>query len=77
MMASMPPEAGLAPAGPANSCQQVFVAAFYDIVTAAENGVTVVARIGMLRALNRHVEQVFNSSRKATHWGKRKLKWDE
>jgi hypothetical protein len=53
------------------------VAACYDIVTAAENWVTVVARIGMLRALNRHVEQVFNSSRKATHWGKRKLKWDE
>jgi len=50
------------------------VAACYDIVTVAENWVTVVARIGMLRALNRHVERVFDPSRKDTHWGKRKLK---
>jgi hypothetical protein len=35
------------------------------------------ARIGMLRALNRHVERVFNSDRKESHWGKRKLKRDE
>jgi hypothetical protein len=35
------------------------------------------ARIGMLRALNRHVEKVFDSSRKETHWGKRKLKRDQ
>jgi hypothetical protein len=35
------------------------------------------ARVGMLRALNRNVERVFNSSRKETHWGKRKLKRDE
>jgi len=49
------------------------VAACYDIVTVAENWVTVVARIGMLRALNRHVERVFDPSRKDTHWGKRKL----
>jgi hypothetical protein len=27
------------------------------------------ARIGMLRALNRHVERVFDSSREAEHWG--------
>jgi hypothetical protein len=26
------------------------------------------ARIGMLRALNRHVEQVFNPDRKDPHW---------
>jgi hypothetical protein len=32
------------------------------------------ARIGMLRALNRHVERVFNPDRKDTHWGKRKLR---
>jgi hypothetical protein len=30
------------------------------------------ARIGMLRALNRHVERVFDPSRKDTHWGKLK-----
>ncbi len=49
------------------------MAACYDIVTAAENWVTVVARIGMLRELNRHVERVFDPSRKDTRWGKRKL----
>jgi hypothetical protein len=35
------------------------------------------ARIGVLRALHRDVERVFDSSRKDTHWGKRKLKRDE
>jgi hypothetical protein len=33
-------------------------------------------RIGVMRALNRHVERVFDSSRKDKHWGKRKLKRD-
>jgi hypothetical protein len=28
------------------------------------------ARIGMLRALNRHVERVFNRDRKDPHWGR-------
>jgi hypothetical protein len=32
------------------------------------------ARIGVMRALNRHVERVFNPDRKDHHWGKRKLK---
>jgi hypothetical protein len=32
------------------------------------------ARIGMLRALNRNVERVFNPDRKDRRWGKRKLK---
>jgi hypothetical protein len=35
------------------------------------------AHIGMLRALNRHVERAFERSRKDTHWGKRKLKRDQ
>ena len=35
------------------------------------------ARIGMLRALNRHLVQEFDSSRKDTHWGRRKLKRDQ
>lgn len=35
------------------------------------------ARIGVRRALNRNVERVFNSDRKDTHWGKRKLKRDQ
>jgi len=41
------------------------------------NGPTMMARIGVLRALNRHVERVFNPSRKDTQWGKRKLKRDQ
>jgi len=31
----------------------------------------------MLRALNRNVERVFNSTRKDTQWRKRKLKRDQ
>ena len=41
------------------------------------NGPTMMARIGVLRALNRHVERVFNPSRKDKHWRKRKLKRDQ
>lgn len=47
------------------------------LLVAEQNGPTMFARIGMMRALNRHVELVFNSERKETHWGKRKLKRDE
>jgi hypothetical protein len=39
-------------------------------------GPTMFARIGMMKALNRHVERVFDSSRKEKHWGKRKLARD-
>jgi hypothetical protein len=35
------------------------------------------ARIGIMRALNRHVERVFDQSRKDYHWGRGKLKRDE
>jgi hypothetical protein len=41
------------------------------------NGPTMMARIGIMRALNRNVERTFNPERKDTHWGKRKLKRDE
>jgi hypothetical protein len=34
-------------------------------------------RIGMLRAMNRHVVRTFNSDRKDSPWGKRKLKREE
>jgi hypothetical protein len=30
-----------------------------------------------MRALNRHVERVFDMSRKDKHWGKRRLKRDQ
>jgi hypothetical protein len=32
--------------------------------------------IGMLRALNHHVERAFNPNRKDPHWGRRKLARD-
>jgi hypothetical protein len=46
------------------------------ILVAERNGPTMFARIGVMRALNRHVERVFDSSRKETHWGRRKLARD-
>ena len=41
------------------------------------NGPTMMARIGIMRALNRGYVREFNSSRNDTHWGRRKLKRDE
>jgi hypothetical protein len=46
------------------------------ILVATRGGPTMFARIGVMRALNRHVERVFNPSRKETHWGRRKLARD-
>jgi hypothetical protein len=43
----------------------------------SRGGPTMMARIGVMKALNRHVERVFNSDRKSHHWGKRKLKRDQ
>jgi hypothetical protein len=40
------------------------------------NGPTMMARIGIMRALNRGYVREFDSSRKDTHWGKRRLKRD-
>ena len=47
------------------------------LVVVKHNGPTMFARIGIMRALNRHVERVFDTSRKEKHWGGRKLKRDE
>jgi hypothetical protein len=47
------------------------------ILVAEKNGPTMMARIGIMRALNRHVERVFNPDRKDKHWGKRKLRRDQ
>jgi hypothetical protein len=41
------------------------------------NGPTMFARIGIMKALNRHVERGFDASRKEKHWGKQKLKRDQ
>ena len=46
------------------------------IMVAEGRGPLMHARIGMLRALNRHVERVFNPDRKEPHWGQRKLARD-
>jgi hypothetical protein len=46
------------------------------MLVADRGGPTVFARIGVMRALNRHVERVFDSSRKGKHWGQRKLARD-
>ncbi len=40
------------------------------------DGPTMMARIGVMRALNRGYVREFNSSRKDTHWGRHKLKRD-
>lgn len=47
------------------------------LLLVSRGGPTMMARIGVMRALNRHVERVFNPDRKETHWGKRKLKRDQ
>jgi hypothetical protein len=47
------------------------------ILVATRGGPTMLARIGVMTALNLNVERVFNSDRKGTHWGKRKLKRDQ
>jgi hypothetical protein len=47
------------------------------ILVATSGGPTMFARIGIMRALNRHVERVFNPDRIDKHWGRRKLKRDE
>ena len=43
------------------------------LLVAEHDGPAMFARIGVIRALNRHVERVFNPSRKEPHWGRRKL----
>ena len=46
------------------------------VLVGETGGPTMLARIGVMRALNRHVERVFNPSRKDKHWGRRKLTRD-
>ncbi len=47
------------------------------IMAAEDRGPLMHARIGVMRALKRNVELVFNPSRKDTHWGKHKSKRDK
>jgi hypothetical protein len=46
------------------------------ILVATHGGPTMLARIGVMRALNRHVERMFNPDWKDWHWGRRKLARD-
>jgi hypothetical protein len=46
------------------------------LLVAEHDGPTMFARISVMRALNRHVERVFDPSRKEKHWGRRKLARD-
>ena len=46
------------------------------LLVVEHNGPTMFARIGVMRALNRHVERVFDPLRKDKHWGRRKLAED-
>ena len=55
-----------------------WLAAVEALLLVAElNGPTMMARIGIMRALNRGYVRECNSSRNDTHWGRRKLKRDE
>jgi hypothetical protein len=47
------------------------------LLLCSRGGPTMMARIGVMKALNRHVVREFNPDRKDPHWGKRKLKRDQ
>ena len=47
------------------------------ILVAESEGPTMLARIGVMRALNRHYVPEFNPKGKEPHWGRRKLKRDQ
>ncbi len=52
-------------------------AAIETLMLCSRGGHAMMARIGVMKALNRHVVREFNPDRKETHWGKRKLKRDQ
>jgi hypothetical protein len=57
---------------------EIWQIAVEHLIRAPETGGAwlMLARIGILKALHRDRERVFNPDRKETHWGKRKLKRD-
>jgi hypothetical protein len=44
------------------------------LLVVEQDGPAMFIRIGVMKALNRHVERVFNLSRNDKRWGRRKLK---
>jgi hypothetical protein len=47
------------------------------LMLCSRGGPTMMARMAFMKALNRHVERVFNPDAKTHHWGKRRLKRDQ
>jgi hypothetical protein len=47
------------------------------MLVATLGGPTMFARIGVMQALHRHVERVFNRTAKTPHWRRRKLARDQ
>jgi hypothetical protein len=47
------------------------------LIRCSRGGPSMMARIAVMKALNRNVPRVFNPERKDHHWGKRKLKRDQ
>jgi hypothetical protein len=52
-------------------------AAIEALLLVSKGGPTMFARIGVMRALNRHHVPEFNPKGKEPHWGRRKLKRDQ
>ena len=46
------------------------------LLLAVRGGPTMLARIGIMKAINRHEVREFKTSEKKTHWGNRKLARD-
>jgi hypothetical protein len=54
--------------------QDLWETAIEVLMLCSRGGHAMMARIGVMKTLDRHVERGFNPDRKETHWGKRKLK---
>jgi hypothetical protein len=52
-------------------------AAIEVLILCSRGGPTMMARIGVMKALNRGQVREFNPTRKDPHWGRRKLKRDQ
>ena len=61
---------------PASSSRRTDGRSGLEPAVAAPGRPRLFSRIGVMRALNRHVERVFDPSRKEKHWGRRKLARD-
>jgi hypothetical protein len=73
----MPPDISKSCRRPEQQIEEWQTAVEVLILVAESSGVpTMMARIGIMKALNRHHVREFNPDRKDHHWGKRKLKRD-